>query len=190
MTDYILTISSFSGIVYGATHYRGTVRGPHPRSCHGGEIFHGWDGPLKGKTTCSQGHEIPRQDEWDVDADWTEDMYTRWAAGRFEADGPAQFRDVGYLIDTAVRRFRGEIPERHRRLAPAIAGRPGDRLFLGFVSTLENPPDEEWALARGYPVAYGALLAQIPDQEGRDDGPEGQGPGERDVRGEHGADAG
>lgn len=160
MTDYVLKISSYGGIVAGATHYRGRVEGPRPESCHGGTIFQGWDGPLKGKTTCRDGHVIPRQQEWDVEAGWTEERYKRYAAKHFEGNGSGQFLDQKVLIETAVRRFTGELPRNWWEGNPEV-GKPGDRLFLGFVPMDESEIDEEWGRLVGTPP-YGSLLAEIP----------------------------
>lgn len=159
MTDYVLKISSFGGIVAGATHYRGRVEGPHPGSCHGGRIFQGWDGPLAGKTTCSEGHVIPARREWDVSAEWTEPRYKRYSAKHFEGDGPDQFLDQKLLIETAVRRFTGELPRCWWEDEPEV-GKPGDRLFLGFAS---GEVDEEWGELMGTPP-YGSVLAEIPTE--------------------------
>ncbi|MGB6454804.1 MAG: hypothetical protein WBH47_09980 [Streptosporangiaceae bacterium] len=43
MTDYVLKISSFAGLVSGARHFRGRVEGPHEQSCHGGIMYRAGD---------------------------------------------------------------------------------------------------------------------------------------------------
>jgi hypothetical protein len=152
VTDYVLRSSSFVDTVPGASHYRGRVEGPHPKSCHGGTVFHGAPGPLQGKTTCAQDHVLPDREEWQVDADWTRARYDRWAARDFEGDGPGQFTSEAALIDAAVRRFRGEIPVTSY-LEPHVPGKPGDRLWFGFIAA---KPEQ------AYEDGWGTVIAEIP----------------------------
>jgi hypothetical protein len=163
MTDYELKISSYTGLVAGARHYRGRIQGPYPESCHGGTTFNGWDGPLKGTTTCSEGHVIPKRIEWDVDDFWTEERFNRYAAAHFEGDGAGQFLDQTKLIEVAIRRFKFESEpgwweEKYPR------PEPGDRLFLGHIPMDPDDVDEEWGRIQGTPP-WGSLLVQIPAAE-------------------------
>lgn len=59
MTQYILHVSSYAGLVPGARHLTGRVEGPHPPSCHGSTHYNAPG--HRGKTTCDEGHEIPEQ---------------------------------------------------------------------------------------------------------------------------------
>jgi hypothetical protein len=159
MMDYVLHVSSFEGLVYGAKHYRGRVQGPSPAPCHGNTTtYHGAKGPLQGKTTCTEGHELPRRVEWDVDAEWTEARYNRWAAKEFDGDSPAGFLDEAELLKAAVRRFRGEIPDAWF-LQSGVPGQPGDRLFYGCMAD----PDAELEQPDRSPLPpWGSILAEIP----------------------------
>jgi hypothetical protein len=162
VTDYVLKISSYGGLVAGARHYRGRVEGPHPKSCHGAMSYNAPES--RGKWTCSEGHEIPGQREWDVEAGWTEERYSRWANKSFEGDGPQQFLDQAKLIEAAAKRFSGELPRNWWEEEPE-AGKPGDRLFLDFVPRDPAEIDEEWGRIMGTPP-YGSLLAEIPAEDG------------------------
>lgn len=154
VTDYILKIMNYDGF----PHYRGRVEGPHPRSCHGNLSFNAPE--ARGKWTCAEGHQIPDQVTWDVDADWTEARYERLAARHFEGDGPGQFRTAAGVVETAVKRFRGEI-----RQAPwlnqHVPGEPGDRLYLDFIARKPEEEDAEWGRQKGTPP-YGSLLTEVP----------------------------
>lgn len=162
MTDYVLTLSYFGGIVAGATHYRGRVQGPYAGSCHGGKHF----GPdTGGQWQCAEGHELPERVQWDVEAAWSEERYERYAARGFEGDGPTQFaggpKDV---IEAAVARFLGQTPARRWFEDSFVPGQPGDRLFLDFVPQDESELDKEGADLIGAPP-YGSLLAEVPAAE-------------------------
>lgn len=150
--NYTLRISSYAGLVPGAVHYRGRVEGEHPHSCHGGTTFHGADGPLKGKTTCAEGHELPEQITWDVEAAWTEARYERYAAKHFEGNGPGQYTDEGDLIRDAIQRFLGAYPRQWWE-DDYPAPQPGDRLYLGSLALLMDEPD---------PDGWGHQLAEVP----------------------------
>jgi hypothetical protein len=155
VTDYVLKISSFSGIVPGAHHFRGRVEGPYPRSCHGGKSSRG------NRWYCEENHEIPDHIKWDVDALWSEADYDRYQASDFELDGPGQFTDETQLIDAAIRRFNYERePEWWEEKYPSP--QPGDRLYLRWLPSEVLPDDE----AAQYPDAVTSkdvrLLAEIP----------------------------
>jgi hypothetical protein len=146
VTQYILNVQSYVGIVAGATHYKGTVKGPHPESCHGGTRFNGQAGPLHGKTTCFEGHELPGQVEWQVEARWTEARYERYAAAHFEGDGPSQFRDKQDVIDTAILRFLGDYqPAEWWEDKGVPVPEEGDELWYGWVCPegFEDDQDED-----------------------------------------------
>lgn len=160
MTDYILRLSYFGGIVPGSTHFRGRVHGPHARSCHGGMTMHG---STDGKWRCAEGHEIPDKIEWDVEAVWTEERYERWAAGGFDGDQPTQFKDPKDVIKAAVARFLGQTPERQWFEDSFVPGQPGDRLFLDFIPQEDEPEDKAWGDLIGAPP-YGSLLATVPSR--------------------------
>lgn len=137
MTQYILNISTFSGLVPGATHYRGRVKGPYPESCHGGTRM----GATKsGKTECSEGHVLPDQVAWDVEADWSEERYDRWVANRFESDGPQAFYTSRDVMDRAIIQFLdgsgGDDRFWEEEVAPA---QEGDELWHGWI----NPGDSD-----------------------------------------------
>ena len=155
MTDYILHISSFEGIVSGACHYRGRVEGPHPDSCHG--ALH-YNAPgHRGQSTCDEGHVIPEQVTWTVEAAWTEEQYERWAARHFDGPGPEQFSSEQEVIDTAVARFLGQLPAREWENPAVTPGGPGDRLWAGWVSRPQNQDlvEENW----------GTVLTEVPVRE-------------------------
>jgi hypothetical protein len=159
MTDYVLKISSYAGLVAGARHYRGRVEGPHPKSCHGGTVFHG----STGKTTCAEGHEIPKQVTWDVEEPWTEERYQRYAAEHFEGDGPSQFLTKRRVVEVAVLRFAGSAQRRWFEEEPVV-GEAGDRLFYHWEPWQVLPEsftDEERAHRDELPLP-GDLLAEIP----------------------------
>lgn len=178
MTDYVLEVRSFAGIVPGARHFKGMVKGPRPEPCHGGTItHHGASGPLQGKTTCGAGHVMPEKTEWEVEATWDEARYDRYAAAHFEGDGPGQFTDERKLFEAARARFLGETGERGWWEPRHVPGEPGDRLYYqclpGAVLLLEEEKDEYWLgvdrqrRAGGLPV-HGDLIAEVPQAE---DGP-------------------
>jgi hypothetical protein len=162
MSDYILHISSFEGLVPGARHFRGRVEGEHPKSCHGGTVFHGWDGPLKGKTTCAEDHILPEQVRWVVEAPWTEERYQRWIAAKFEGPGPEQMTTEQEVIDVAVQRFLGQLPVQDWENPATTPGDPGDKLWAGWVS---RPQDQDLVEEN-----WGTVLAVVPAEEVSDDG--------------------
>lgn len=147
---YSLRITSYSGLVAGAVHYRGRVDGEHPRSCHGASHYNA--PKSRGKHTCDKGHIIPEQISWDVEASWTEERYERWAAKRFEGDGPTQYTVESDLIRDAIQRFLGEYP--HQWWEDDFpAPQPGDQLYLGHLALLMDEPD---------PDGWGHMLAEVP----------------------------
>jgi hypothetical protein len=137
---YELHISSYAGLVAGAVHYRGRVVGEHSRSCHGGTTYNHPD--HRGKTICSEGHVLPEQVEWEVEAPWTEERYERWAARRFEGDGPQQYTDEAELVQDAIGRFLGLLPCRWWEEAVPPA-EPGDELYLGYASLRGDEPSPD-----------------------------------------------
>lgn len=154
MAKYTLTISSWEGIVPGAKHYKGRVTGDYPQSCHGGStIYHGEDGPLKGKTTCAEDHVLPGRADWEVEASWTEERYERYAAGGFEGDSPAQFTDEDTVLRTAAQRFLGELPGGRWWEEKVPQSRPGDQLFYGCPAMRAEDIEDD---------GYGGVLAEIP----------------------------
>lgn len=160
MTDYILQLSYFGGIVPGSTHFRGRVEGPHASSCHGSQHM----GPdTDHKWACEQGHILPDKIDWEVEAVWTEERYERWAAQGFEGDMPTQFQSPKDVIEAAKARFLGETGERKWFEDEFIPGQPGDRLFLDFIPRDESELDAEWGHQIGAPP-YGSLLATVPSQ--------------------------
>lgn len=146
-----LHITSYGGIVPGAVHYYGEVYGEHPRSCHGGSTFNHPD--HRGKTVCAEGHEIPEQVHWTVEAAWTEDRYNRYAAKHFEGDGPNTYYQEHELVRDAISRFLGELPT-HWWEEDVPKAEPGDELYLGHVSIYVDDPS---------PDGWGHRLAVIPD---------------------------
>jgi hypothetical protein len=127
VTDYELRISSYAGIVPGARHYRGRVQGPSVKSCHGSKTY---NAPAhRGTWTCAEGHELPERDEWDVEAAWTEERFSRWDCRHFEGDGPGQFLSEAAVIEAARRRFLGLDPVRWWEHPGVVTGQPGDRLL-------------------------------------------------------------
>lgn len=152
MAAFVLHIMSYMGTVPWAKHYTGRVEGEHPESCHGGTRFNGQDGPLKDKTTCFEGHELPERVEWSVEAPWTEGKYKRWAAKHFEGDGPNQYLDEADLVQDAIGRFTGTLPCSWWE-QPVPAAEPGDELYLDYAT---SNPDHR------YPDGAGHLLARIP----------------------------
>ncbi len=111
------------------------------------------------RSACDQGHLLPDQVEWDVEASWTPEQRDRWAAVNYEGDGPGQFTDQGGLIRVAIQRFRGELARQwwEEDIPPA---QPGDRLYLGFVPIDDDDIDEEWGRLEGTPP-WGSVLAEI-----------------------------
>lgn len=141
MTDYELTVTSYKGVVPGAVHFRGYVKGPYPRSCHGGTIFHGGGPPeVRGKMTCQQNHVLPERDEWDVEAPWTEERFRRWDAAHFEGAGPQQFLSEAQVILAARRRFLGLDPVQWWEHPGVVTGKPGDRLLFDGEVIAAVPP--------------------------------------------------
>jgi hypothetical protein len=162
MTDYTLHISSFGGLVPGARHYRGRVEGPYPESCHDGTMWSDLG------QACYQGHQLPRRVEWEVDASWTAERWERWKAMPFEkrGAGPGQFSDKRALIETAVKRFLGQLPVEGGE-EEGEPGKPGDRLYYHWLPGMVLPEsftDEERERRDGLPLP-GDLLAEIPAGE-------------------------
>jgi hypothetical protein len=155
VTDFILEISSYDGIVPGAKHYRGRVKGEHPRSCHGGSTFHGGGPPeLRGKTTCAEGHVLPGRVEWEVEAIWTEDRYQRYAAREFEGDGPSTFASEQEVVDAARARFLAAGDEPSWWEDKWEPGKPGDKLYAGWIPRPQDSSmvEENW----------GTVIAEVP----------------------------
>lgn len=151
MTQYILNVTSYSGIVAWATHYRGHVEGPHPDSCHGNTRFNAPD--ARGRTTCEQGHDIPDRVKWDVEQAWSHERLERYLAACSKAlrddsrqpDGPGQFDTEKDVIDRAIVQFLDGMEQVND---PA---EEGDELWFGHVDQGEAPefwdnPDEVWGM--------------------------------------------
>jgi hypothetical protein len=156
VTDWVLKIRSYD--VPGSVHFYGRVEGPHPRSCHGSLTYNAPEN--RGEYSCAEGHVIPGQVEWDVDADWTRERFNRYAARHFEGDGPGQFSTAAAVVEMAVRRFKSEVRQA-RWLNEHVPGEPGDRLYLDFIARKPEEEDTEWGQQEGTPP-YGSLLAEIP----------------------------
>jgi hypothetical protein len=159
MTDYVLEVKSYAGLLSYARHFVGIVKGPHPESCHGGTRF---NGSGDGKWTCSEGHPMPDREEWTVNQAWTEADYERYSDAMMDLDGPQQFTDRRTLIDMAVKRFRGALPVQWWEDEP-IPGKPGDRLYYHWTADMVLPEsftDEERERRDGLPLP-GDLLAEI-----------------------------
>jgi len=141
MTHYILHISSYGGLVPGAQHYRGRVEGPRPKSCHGQE-HHG--ATKSGQVECDEGHVLPGQVSWEVEAAWTEAQYERWAAKSFEGDGPTAFYTSREVMDRAMVQFLdgsgGDDRWWEQRVEPAAEG---DELWYGWIAR-EGGQDDEY----------------------------------------------
>jgi hypothetical protein len=149
---YTLRIMSYSGTVPWAKHYTGRVEGEYPTSCHGGTRFNGADGPLKGKTTCFEGHILPEKIEWAVEASWSEGKYERFAANHFDGDGPNQYLEESDLVRDAIQRFLGVYPQQWWEEQYPLP-QPGDQLYLGHLATRSG---------ERYSDGYGHMLAEIP----------------------------
>lgn len=133
MTQYILHVTSFSGLVPGARHFRGRVEGPHPGPCHGNRTHH------NGTTvTCDEGHVLPKQVRWDVEAAWSQERHDRWAAAHFEGDGPQQFTSKKDVIDRAMIQFLDGSDDPCEKVEPA---EEGDELWFGYVDPDGGPVD-------------------------------------------------
>ena len=148
MTQYILHVSSYAGIVPWAVHFKGRVEGPRTESCHGGTIFNAPD--ARGQTTCEQGHVIEdKQVKWDVEADWTEARHERWAAAHYNGDGPQQFLTEREVIDRAVVQFLDGSAYPCEEVEPA---QEGDELWFGHIDPevgevdldAINDPEDAW----------------------------------------------
>ncbi len=173
MTDYVLEITTWKGSAIGARHFRGTVKGPHPQSCHGAITFHG----ATGRTTCAEGHDIPPRAEWQGGEPWGEARYGRYAAAQFEGDGPGQFLDERALAEAARKRFPGEA-EHGWWDEDYEPGGPGDRLYWEAVPWQVLPDDqaeEGWVRedakrrAQGLPVMCD-LVAEVARNAGYPEG--------------------
>jgi hypothetical protein len=170
MTDYVLHVMSYKGVVPWAVHFKGKVEGPSVPSCHGAMKFNSRG---SGKWTCAEGHEIPDKAEWQVEAAWDEDRYERYAAGHFEDAGPSQFLAEEELLAAARARFLGEIPApRGWEDKAAVAGQPGDRLFYAVLPENSAPEDQrpidlmaDAARREAGLPAWGDLVAEVPQAE-------------------------
>lgn len=151
MTQYTLHVSSYEGIVPGAVHYRGRVKGPHPQSCHGSTHFNAPG--HRGKTTCDQGHELPEQVTWDVEAAWSEERHERWAAKNFEGDGPQQFDTAKDVIDRAVIQFLDGSTAPCEEVKPA---EEGDELWYGWI----NPDGDDFDRYVDPEDGWGTMVAR------------------------------
>lgn len=157
MTDYHLKISSYAGILAWAAHYRGRVEGPHPRPCHGNSTTYS-----QGKNTCTECKaELPKRVDWEVEEPWTEARYEKYAASGFEDDSPTQFTDQTVLIETAIKRFTGELEHQWWEDEP-VRGAPGDRLILGSGLIDPEDVDEDTPGPEGTSYHWGQVLAEIP----------------------------
>lgn len=136
--QYILHVSSYKDIVPWATHFKGHVEGEHPRPCHGNSTHH-----RDGGVFCDDGHKLPEQVRWDVEADWSDARMERYLAACSKAlrndertpDGPAQFDTEKDVIDRAVMQFLDGLDHVND---PAV---DGDELWFGFVDPDGGPVD-------------------------------------------------
>lgn len=149
MRKFALRISSYEGLVPGARHWRGRVEGESERSCHGSIRINPPE--HRGKTVCSEGHEIPDRISWDVEESWTEERYNRWADQSFEGDGPAQFKTQEQVVEAARKRFLGEWPSQWWE-EPVPTPQSGDRLYLGYIPRDGDAPEDD---------GYGGLIAEV-----------------------------
>lgn len=149
MTQYIVNVSSFEGLVPGASHYRGRVQGPSPGSCHGGTRM---GGTKSGKTECFEGHVLPDRVEWDVEAAWSEERHRRWGAKHYEDAGPQQFGSTKEVLDRATEQFLdgsgGEDRWWETDVKPA---EEGDELWYGWIDPSGgesglNDPSDGWGM--------------------------------------------
>lgn len=147
MTQYVLEISSYAGIVPWAAHYRGRVKGPHPESCHGGTRHSG------GKVTCFEGHELPGRVEWEVEAQWTEQRFERYMAAGQPGSSPSQFTSKKDVMDCAILRFLdGADGWWEQKVEPAAEG---DELWYGWV----NPGGGQWDDLTDPEDGWGTMIA-------------------------------
>lgn len=130
MTQYILHVMSYDGLVPGASHYRARVEGPHPSPCHGTSSHH-----RDGGVFCVEGHPLPGQVRWDVEKDWSRERMDRYLAACSKAlrtdapspDGPGQFDSKEEVLDRAMVQFLDGMDGVN---APA---EQGDELWYGWV---------------------------------------------------------
>lgn len=144
MTQYVLHLMSYDGIVPGACHYRGRVEGPYPEPCcPGGTMFSNLG------HTCMQGHVLPGRTEWNVEAAWSEQRFERFMAAGQPGDSPSQFRSKQDVIDRAIIMFLdgagGDDRWWEQKVEPA---QEGDELWYGWVNPeggqfddLQDPED-------------------------------------------------
>lgn len=152
MTQYVLKILSYAGIVPGARHYKGVVEGPSPSSCHG-KMTSRSGGPW----TCEEGHELPKRVKWDVEQDWTPERHERYRAATHRAleddsrlpDGPGQFDSKQEVIDRAMVQFLDGLEGVND---PA---EDGDELWYGYVHPegFDYDPDEDYSDGWGSRIA-------------------------------------
>lgn len=143
--QYILKISDYGGLVAGASHFRGRVEGERPKSCHGA---HHYDG---GKETCDQGHELPGQVSWEVEAHWTEEHFERYMAAGQPGDSPSQFTSKKDVMDRAIIVFLDGCDDWWaQKVEPA---EEGDELWYGWVcpdgdamSADLQDPEDSWGM--------------------------------------------
>ncbi len=148
MTQYILHISSYDGLVPGARHYRGRVEGPRPESCHGKIHYDGW------KETCDEAHELPKRVRWDVEAAWSQERHDRWAAAQFEGAGPQQFDSKAEVMDRAMIQFLDGSDYPCEKVDPA---EEGDELWYGWVCP-DGPGD--WNDLQDPEDGWGCMIAR------------------------------
>lgn len=147
MAQYILKISSYDGLVPGATHYRGRVEGPEPESCHGGHMFSNLG------HTCSQGHPLPGKVSWEVEAVWTEERFNRYIAGGQEGDSASQFGSAKEVMDCAILRFLDGCDDWWSQ--PVEPAQEGDELWYGWV----NPGGGQWDDLTDPSDGWGCMIA-------------------------------
>lgn len=145
MTQYILTVSSYAGLVPWARHFKGRVEGPHPEPCHGNSTI--FNPPEhRGKTVCAEGHELPKQVKWDVEAAWSEARHERYLAESAKAlreglpgpDGPGQFDTEKAVVDRAIVQFLDGLEHVND---PAVEG---DELWYGYVDSGAGQAPDQW----------------------------------------------
>lgn len=148
--QYVLEVMSFAGVVPGARHFKGRVKGEHPPSCHGGTMYSNL-----GKT-CMQGHPLAERTEWQVEAGWTEERYERWAAKHFEGDGPSQFLSKKDVIDRAMIVFLDGTDPAHWWAQKVEPAKDGDELWYGYIHPEGFPYDE----SEDYSDGWGSMIAR------------------------------
>jgi hypothetical protein len=136
MTQYIVKVSDYGGLVPGAKHFRGRVEGPYPQSCHGATHM----GATKsGKRECDEGHVLADRVTWDVEAEWTEERHERHAAAHYEGDGPQQFLTKRDVLDRAIVQF---LDGSSFPCEEVQAAAEGDELWYGWIARAGGQDDE------------------------------------------------